>query len=113
MSIDEKMKRDDLDPTIGDFDRRAFLKILGAAFSVAVLPEALSGCADGDASTLEAVEALTAYQTVSVVRPEDLSPCESEREKNCVAGGYVRDGDSASKVFSQAVLWYVDIRSER
>jgi hypothetical protein len=73
MSSDDKKNSDELDPTTGNLDRRAFLQILGAAFSAAALPEALTACSEApEQFTVDGVEALTARQTVSVVRPEDL-----------------------------------------
>ncbi len=73
MSSDEKKLSDESDTAIGNFDRRAFLKVLGAAFATATLPQALSACGGSDDPFMGGEgEALTARTTVSVVRPEDL-----------------------------------------
>jgi len=69
---DDKKTPDEKELTTTSFDRRAFLKVLGAAFSTALLPETLSACADNAVpSSVSEVAALTARQTISVVRPED------------------------------------------
>jgi hypothetical protein len=67
---DEKKMGDDKPAAACDFDRRSFLKALGATFSVAALPEMLPGCEAVPESLID-VEGLTARQTVIVVRPED------------------------------------------
>ena len=87
---------------------RAFNASFGGEIGHALKGFDVLGAAVRIAAVVERVHA-----DENVLRPEDLSPGESEREKNCVAGGDVGDGDSRSKVFSQAVFWYVDIRSER
>jgi len=70
---DEKRTPDELQLSSRSFERRAFLKVLGAAFSTAILPEVLSACADAAAvpTSVSEVAALTARQTIAVVRPED------------------------------------------
>ncbi|HEY2513799.1 MAG TPA: hypothetical protein VGI39_23185, partial [Polyangiaceae bacterium] len=70
---DDKLSTLEGQQVVGDFDRRGFLKVLGAAFGAAVLPDVLSGCASDESlpRTLKEVEELTARQTISVVRPED------------------------------------------
>jgi hypothetical protein len=76
MSRDPKSTPDEKQTSSGDFDRRAFLKILGLAFSTAVLPETFTACTDGGdplgVDGVQDVEALTARQTIAIVRPEDL-----------------------------------------
>lgn len=70
---DEKLSVIPQPRAAGDLDRRLFLKVLGAAFSTALLPDVLSGCGVDTTlpQTVTEVEALTARQTISVVRPED------------------------------------------
>ena len=74
MSFDEKRSPNAPDSVAGDLDRRSFLRILGAAFSTAVLPEVMTGCSEGgeEPFTVNNLEELTVLKTINVIRPEDL-----------------------------------------
>lgn len=53
-------------------ERRSFLQMLGAAFTIAALPEAMSACGFATESTGTNEEELTADWKVDITRPEDL-----------------------------------------
>ncbi len=74
MSSDEKSSPDGSATLRTSFDRRSFLRVLGAAFSTAILPEMVSSCAEdgGEQFSAQDTESLTVSSSVSVIRPSDL-----------------------------------------
>jgi hypothetical protein len=73
MPSDEKSTLSETQPAQNSVDRRLFLQLLGTAFSVSMLPEALNACAPaGERFAVSTTEALSITGSVSVVRPQDL-----------------------------------------
>ncbi|HEY2511466.1 MAG TPA: hypothetical protein VGI39_11445 [Polyangiaceae bacterium] len=74
MSFDDKRSPNAPDSAASDLDRRSFLRILGIAFSTAVLPEVMTGCSEDGAEpfSVNTLEDLTVAKTINIVRPEDL-----------------------------------------